>query len=91
MGDFLEENERHGIKITSSNGNSSSPPKGQICLKMSCDSGFAEDTCVEETSNVEVKNIQPHVGAMKQRGESHPGAGLATNSIIFCFLFVKNN
>ena len=28
LGDFLEENERHGIKITSSNGNSSSPPKG---------------------------------------------------------------
>ena len=91
LGDFLEENERHGIKITSSNGNSSSPPKGQICLKMSCDSGFAEDTCVEETSNVEVKNIEPHVGAMKQRGESHPGAGLATNSIIFCFLFLETH
>jgi len=75
MGDFLEENERHGIKITSSNGNSSSPPKGKNCLKMSCDSGFAEDICVEETSNVEVKNIEPRVGAMKQRGESHPGAG----------------
>jgi len=28
QGDFLEENDRHGIKITSSNGNSSSRPKG---------------------------------------------------------------
>ena len=74
MGDFLEENERHGINITSSNGNSSSPPKGQNCLKMSCDSGFAEDICVEETSNVEVKNEEPRVGgAMKQRGKTHPG------------------